>query len=511
MRLNIHGRIKWLLLGISLFLIVLAMILIYKTYSVRKSYDEQTVMAGEYFENGNYNEAIIAYNKALSMKYGDKEFLSIGLAEAYVASNNYDKALEVLRNRYQVSGTIAIKEKIEEITAQRTEHNFFQAMSYGDTYFSNGEYNNAIIEYEKAKLIKSKEAVSYIKIVKSYMAMDEYDLAEAEILGGLTLTESQELERLRTKVENEQKNLQYESLLSKASEYINQENYEDAINQYNEAIWIMPDNDKAYNQMAEVYILNEDYETAKYLLQNYLRSHNSEASQEILSKSTKLIAQRAKKEELLNELYTAIGVTDIGLLTDIMKDSFFVEEIAAKAPLYYSPSGDINTSYGYGMLVLDESNVYVGGFKKKMRTGIGVLFTLMEDENEEGYYYYYQGEWSYDVPNGIGKTYKETHTIDNKGGNQQKNTTITSGLFAYGLENGGMQKIFLVDDVEIARVNYIVNEGKPKYLMDNHDNVILTEVPNHYVIGELYKNGVATGEYYTVENGTVFAVKNYNE
>ena len=504
MRLNLHRKRSVLVLIISVFVIVLAFILIYKTYSLRKSYNEQTVMAGEYLETGNYEEAIVAYNKALSMKYGDKELLSIGLAEAYVASNNYDKALEVLRNRYQVSGTITIKEKIEEITAKRTDYYFYQAMSYGDTYFSNGEYNNAIVEYEKAKLIKSKEAISYVKIAKSYRAMEEYELAKNEILGGLTLTESQELERMLISVEKELKNLQYESLLSMASEYILQENYKDALSKFNEAIWLIPDNDMAYNQMAEMYILIEDYEIAKYLLQNYLRSHKSETSQEILNEANKLIAQRVKREEVLNELYTALGVVEIGTIINIMKDSFFIDEIAAKAPLYYSPSGATNTSYGYGMLVLDESNIYVGGFKENMKTGIGVFFTLVEDKNKQ--IYYYQGEWNYDIPNGIGKTYEEIKTIDNKG-NEQISTTITSGLFAYGLENGGMQKTFLVNGEETGKVEYTAHEGRPRALIDNHDNVILAKLPNHYVVGEIYLKGVATGDYYSVENGTVLAVR----
>ena len=483
----------------------MAIILTYKIYSVRKSYDEQTVMAGEYLEAGNYEDAIVAYNKALSMKYGDKEVLSIGLAEAYVGLNNYDKALEVLRNRYQVRGTITIKEKIEEITAKRTEYNFYQAMSYGDTYFSNGEYSNAIVEYEKAKIIKSKEAISYVKIAKCYISMEEYALAKDEILRGLAITESRELERLLTVVEDELKNVQYENLLSKASEYVHQENYDEAFSQFNEAIWLMPDKDTAYNQMAEVYISIDDYETAKYLLQNYLRSHKSEVSQEILEKSNKLIAQRVKKEKVLNELYTALGVVDVETITNIMKDSFFIDEIATKTPLYYSPSGDINTSYGYGMLVQDAYNIYVGGFKESMRTGIGVMFTLLEGEDGQGCYYY-QGEWSYGIPNGIGKTYIETHTIDNKG-NKQKNTTKTSGVFANGLENSGMQKTFLVNDEEIGRVSYTAHEGIPKPLLDKNNRFIPAKIPNHYVIGEIYLKGVSTGDYYSVESGTVLAVR----
>ena len=105
-------------------------------------------MAQDYLEAGSFKEAQEAFQKALSMKYGDKEILSIGLAEAYGGVHDYDKALEVLRDRYEVKKTTAVKEKIEEITTRKSDHRFYQLISYGDTYFSNGEYMKAIDEYD---------------------------------------------------------------------------------------------------------------------------------------------------------------------------------------------------------------------------------------------------------------------------------------------------------------------------------------------------------------------------
>lgn len=487
---------------ISAFILLLAAILIYKSINTRKSYKEQTVMAQEYLDAGSYEDAVTAYENAISMKYGDKELLSIGLAEAYAGTHNYDKALEVLRGRYQVSGTTEIKEKIEKITAQKSDYNFYQVMSYGDTYFSNGEFSKAIAEYEKAKLIKSKEDVSYEKIAKSHMAMERYDLAKEEILEGLALTESENLEKLLTNVEAELKVIQYKDLLNKTSEYIYQENYEEAISHFNEAIWLMPDVDTAYNQMAEFYILIEDFDTAKYLIQNYLRSHKSDASEEILDKANKLIEQKEKQEEILNELYTAISVVDTETIINVIKEPIFIDEIAKAAPLYYNPSGDMTISYGYGMFILDRNNIYVGGFKDKLKEGIGVQFIYLEDEKEEGYYYY-QGEWNHDIPNGMGKTCEEIY-IKNKA---LRRTTVTSGLFTYGLESGGMQKIFRENGQEKGRVNYTVEEGKPRTFMDSSGNPIQAGEQGHYVIGEIYLNGELTGEYYSVKNGTIFKVK----
>ena len=76
-------------------------------------------MAKEYLDSGSFEEAQEAYREALSMDYGDKELMSIGLAEAYAGVHDYDKALEVLRSRYEIHKTTEVKEKIEEITAKR--------------------------------------------------------------------------------------------------------------------------------------------------------------------------------------------------------------------------------------------------------------------------------------------------------------------------------------------------------------------------------------------------------
>ena len=261
---------RWILI-LSAAIFLLASLFIYNAYISRKRYEEQAVMAQDYLEAGSFKGAQDAFQKAFSMKYGDKELLSIGLAEAYGSGHEYDKALEVLRSRYEVEKTTIVKEKIEEITARKTDYRFFQLISYGDTYFSNGEYVKAVDEYEKAKMIKSKEYISYLKIAESYMAMDRYDLAEDEIKDGQALAESEQLNIIMSRVESRLKEIRYDEILLMASEYIYQENYEEALNNFNEAIWLISERDTAYNQMSELYITMKDYDTAKAILQNYLR------------------------------------------------------------------------------------------------------------------------------------------------------------------------------------------------------------------------------------------------
>ncbi len=494
---------RWILI-LSAAIFLLAALFIYNAYISRKRYEEQAVMAQDYLEAGSFKEAQDAFQKALSMKYGDKELLSIGLAEAYGSGHEYDKALEVLRSRYEVEKTTIVKEKIEEITARKTDYRFFQLISYGDTYFSNGEYVKAVDEYEKAKMIKSKEYISYLKIAESYMAMDRYDLAEDEIKDGQALAESEQLNIIMSRVESRLKEIRYDEILLMASEYIYQENYEEALNNFNEAIWLISERDTAYNQMSELYITMKDYDTAKAILQNYLRSNRSEASEDLLNKVNDLIRQRVEKERVLNELYTALSVVDIDEITNIMEDSFFTDTIAVNAPFYYSPSGNMNSYISYGMLISDENNIYAGGFKDRMREGMGIQFVLKLKDKDSGWYYY-QGEWNQDMPIGMGKTAEKGFERDNEG-KRQRTITETSGLFLYGLENGSMQRTIYTDGLE-KKVYYTAIEGAPKVYIDHNGEPIQAELSDHYVIGQIYLNNEPSGEYYSVKIGTKYAVK----
>ncbi|NLO09738.1 MAG: tetratricopeptide repeat protein [Clostridiales bacterium] len=496
---------RWIIITSALIFLV-GTLLIYNAYISRKRYEEQAVMAQEYLEAGSFEEAQEAYKKALSMNYGDKELMSIGLAEAYAGVHNYNKALEVLRSIYEVEKTTVVKEKIEEITSKKTDYGFYQLISFGDTYFSNGEYSKAIDEYEKAKLIKSKSDLTYLKIVDSYMAMEKFDLAKEEIEDGLAVTESEKLSIMMSRVEFRLKEIEYDEILLMASEYIYQENYEEAFNSFNDAIWIIPDRDSAYNQMAELYITLKDYDTAKALLQNYLRSNRSTASEEILNKANNLITQRKEKERVLNELYTALSVVDIDSATKIMEDTFFIDIIAGSAPFYYSPSGDMNINRGYGLLISDKNNVYAGGFMDRMREGIGIQFVLGLEGDADSVWYYYQGEWNHDMPSGMGKTGEKSFERD-KEGKWQSVTTETSGMFVYGLESGTMQKTIYADG-QVKNVYYTATDGVPKLYLDENSLPIQAEKPDQYVIGQLlYLNNEPTGEYYSVKNGTKYSVK----
>ena len=105
----------------------------------------------------------------------------------------------------------------------------------------------------------------------------------------------------------------------------------------------------------------------------------------------------------------------------------------------------------------------------------------------------------------MGKAAEEGFITDDEG-KLKKITIETSGMYSYGLENGTMTKTFYVDGVE-KKVTYEASEGIPKVYVDDNSQPIRSDMPNHYVIGQIYINNKPTGEYYSVKQGTRFTIK----
>lgn len=275
-------------------------------YRNNRLYNKQTVMAKECLESGDYNQAIDYYEAALTMKNSDKELLSIGLAEAYIGNNEYGKALEVLRVRYEVSAEKSVKEKIEEVTLRKADYEYEKIISSGDVYFSNEEYDKAILEYNKAKKIKSKEVIAYEKIAESLVNMKSYTLAQEELLEGIAITNNEELNEALKEVEYYIIKQQYDSLVTKAKEFAYQENYQDAILEYKEAIALIPKEVQGYIELAEIYLEQKKYDDTINLLAKINNEIYNEDIRKIFDKAVELKEEESKRQEALNNFYDTL-------------------------------------------------------------------------------------------------------------------------------------------------------------------------------------------------------------
>jgi tetratricopeptide (TPR) repeat protein len=477
---------------------------IFTGYVQNEQFLEQAVIAENYLKAGNYDQAAEAFEKALSAKGDDEELLTIGLADAFVGMNNYDKALEVLRSCYQKTSGRKVKVKIEEVISAKTDYEYSQSISRAEVYFTNREYNKAIEVFEQAKKIKSKDPTTYQRIAEAYIRLDEYELALEEVTEGQVFTQDESLGLTLAVVNSYLNQEQYITLLESASGYILQENYEDGIAKYKEAIELMPRNSEAYEELAWFYLNNKEYDKALVLLQNAIELTRSDELTDLLSQATQQKDRKDQIRNILSSLSKALINRNTTAVTAIMNTAFFREVVAADAPVYYNSSREEEIN-GQWMVIYDSHNAYYGEIRDNIREGSGFYFLLTDGDPEPGYYYY-NGDWKNDLPNGTGET-MEMKVVTNSEGQSYISKTLTEGCFLDAAENGRMIKYFY-DQGEVTRqLNYTAKAGVPVPLAGESDLAIPTPQLDRYVIGILWIGDEQSKEYYRVEAQTIWGVK----
>lgn len=482
--------------------IIISLTIVWNIYET-KIYDEQAVMAKEYLSEGNYDKAVEAYQKALTMSKSNQEEITLGLAEAYIGIKNYDMALEVLRTCYQKTAGSKIKEKIEEVTLQKIDFEFQDIITRADKFYSKNEYDKAIATYEKAKLKKSKEAISYQKIAEAYIEKGEYNLALEELEEGIEITSNDSLNITLNRVDLILRMKQYEEILIMASEYFYQENYYAAIDQYRAAIDILPKEEKAYVGLVETYLEMKDYETVLQILNETLKIVKSTTLLDLKETSEALFKEEKKRKSTLLDLYEALNSRDIDKTKEIMKTSIFKKYIVRERPVYYNSLGVEDQNIQYGLIIYDKNTLYAGRIENGFRDGIGIYIQLSQDKGKM-YYYYYDGEWNDNIPEGLGRTEEEIRKVDSLGETYTEVIT-TIGSFYKARENGTMKKFYYKKEKERFHITYTITHGKPIPLQDDNGNPLIQE--DRIVISVMYREYISIGQYYKVHPGVIWGVK----
>ncbi len=84
-------------------------------------YDKQIKLAYKFLNDGNYEEAILAFNKAIDIEPKRYEAY-LGLSDVYIKQGDYEKAMEVLKRGLQETGNSQeLQDKILELEKLQTD------------------------------------------------------------------------------------------------------------------------------------------------------------------------------------------------------------------------------------------------------------------------------------------------------------------------------------------------------------------------------------------------------
>ena len=116
------------------------------------------------------------------------------------------------------------------------------------------------------------------------------------------------------------------------------------------------------------------------LMQTALDNVKSERLEEILNLAKEKKEEEEERQSFLIELFHTVNYFCFPKAEKLMQDSYFREKIVETTPIYYSQFGEGLISTGHIMIIYDEKNLYSGGIRDNMKKGMGIYFTL-EDED----------------------------------------------------------------------------------------------------------------------------------
>lgn len=187
--------------GVVIIGVIVALIMIFSQPDIQVQVDEQLSVGEKYLTEENYDEAIIAFKKAIDIQPNNPD-LYIKLADAYIASDNTEEAVKILEEGMNKTSSADIEKKLNDL---KSDMQYEEYMKEGQNALSNKIYDIAAENFEKASAVKPQEVEPYLSASECYIGEDDNDNAVKILEEGYEATKSEEikekLEALKTSLQ----------------------------------------------------------------------------------------------------------------------------------------------------------------------------------------------------------------------------------------------------------------------------------------------------------------------
>ena len=100
-----------------------------------------------------------------------------------------------------VLAVVALAAAAVLITMGVKQNNYNSAVKNAAHYFTTGDYQNAIVEYENALAIDNKKESPYLNIASAYMNLQDYNSAIGVLDRGLQIISSERLQQKKAEIQ----------------------------------------------------------------------------------------------------------------------------------------------------------------------------------------------------------------------------------------------------------------------------------------------------------------------
>ncbi len=175
----------------------------------------------------------------------------------------------------------------------------------------------------------------------------------------------------------------------------------------------------------------------------------------------KRLAEESAHNELLEKLYQCFEAGSIDKVKEMVRGEEFIDltdEIVNKDVSYYfGDRSDDGKRNGKGVAAYMDGYYYFGDFTDDMREGKGTFIRAVYSESSAMGSSIYEGEWSGDKPNGSGTVTSNYYGDRLSSGKMTKQ--VISGSYKDGLENGTMTLTGTLKGGGNVKCTYKASEG----------------------------------------------------
>lgn len=264
-----------------------AILLYEKSLSVNPSHTRALKDIGYSFQwTGRYDEAIAVFRKLLSIKPGDDK-IKMALADTLAWQKKYPEAAAIfkgimdktcdpqavlgLAEIYQWDGEFEKSKELLKMLPQSMVNDPRARLLYARALLYTGDPGAA------TQIIEALRLENTVKADRKMYAETEKLLAEALMMGK---DYAQAIERYKKRVEQDPKDLKARMVLADMFSWVKR--YDEAIAGYAELLRLEPGNAEARVKLARVYSWVKEYNRAEELLRQALASDKSDISSRIL-------------------------------------------------------------------------------------------------------------------------------------------------------------------------------------------------------------------------------------
>ena len=207
-----------------------------------------------------YDQALDEYNLALQLDPNNASIL-VNLGTAYQAKGDFASAIAKYQQALQLDpNSSSAKQGLQTASSQNQDKQLKDISTAGDDLFKQGKYDEALQKYKQLLDLNPKNAVALFDIGATYQAKGDLDAAIDQYNNALNYDSTNDQYK---KALNSALDLKAKPIIDKAVAEHKNKNYAQAIDLYQQALQLCPNNASIWFNIATAEYARQNYPKAK--------------------------------------------------------------------------------------------------------------------------------------------------------------------------------------------------------------------------------------------------------